>query len=32
MIGGDAIHVARLLGYSAKEIPAAHHNGNLHTQ
>src|SRR5262249_22103188 len=32
VIGGDAVHIAGLLGYSPKEIPASHHQSDLHPQ
>src|SRR5438094_1204193 len=32
VIGGNAVHVARLLRHSAKEVAAAYHDGNLDSQ
>src|SRR5215468_6430939 len=32
MVGGDAVHVAGLLGYAAEEIAASDHNGDLHAE
>ena len=32
MVGGDAIHVLRLLGHAAKKISSAHHNGSLNPE
>jgi len=32
MVGGDAIHVASLLGNAAKEIAASDNDGDLHTE
>ena len=32
VIGGDAVHVLGLLGHAAEEIPAAHHDRDLHAE
>src|SRR5262249_43325519 len=32
MVGGYAVHLPRLLGHTTKEVPAAHHQSDLHTK